>query len=1053
MGHGGEKTRSNVPQTPQNTHIGLATRAPGVGNVVAFPGRTWGLAARWEAARRTLLEGYFPMRQLTSSRFAQALVLAGSAWGSSACSGGGSSAPLPEAPPALEERTGGKYVEHASSEGAFTLSSGGAAAPIVVGDADFPGVHRVAGHLAADIARVSGAEPGVLRDSELINADQIVLAGTLGNHSIIDDLVASGKLDVTNIAGRWEAFVVQVVEQPLPTVSRALVIAGSDLRATLFGMYDLSKQIGVSPLHYWADVPVAPQSELFVPAMRYSLGEPAIKYRGIFINDEAPALSGWALPAFGGLNHEFYEKVFELLLRSKANYMWPAMWNNAFYADDAENAALAQEYGIIMGTSHHEPLTRAQQEWTRMCTTGCGTGTWDYDANRDFLHQFWSDALEARQDFQPLVTIGMRGDGDEPLVPDADVALLERIVAGQRDIIQQVTGDAAGVPQVWQLYKEVQTYYNQGMDVPDDVTLVFSDDNFGNVRQLPLPGTATRGGGYGMYYHFDFVGGPRNYKWLNTNSIPRIWEQMHKTYEHEVDRLWIVNVGDIKPMELPMQFFLDYAWRPEDWPLERMTQYTTEWAAQQFGPEHAAEIAHVLDMYTFYNARRKPELVDQATYSIVDFREAETVVAEYNALAAEAGRLEGLLPEQYRDAYYELVLYPVLASANHNEFYVTTGQNALYATQRRASTNTTAARVRELFEYDRALVARYHTDTAGGKWNGIAQQPHFGYVTWQDPGANSLPQLTELAVPAEPALGVAVEGSPFAWPGATGEPTVTRLSRFQSFPDRYVEVFNRGQGDIAFTVTSSAPWLSITPASGTITGAEDLRLSLSADWAAAPAGATTVPITISGAGTDVVVQVPVFNHDPALAETAGFVFSEGYVAMEAEHYTRAVGTDAIEWKNIGRIGRTGAGITPFPTNAPSQNAGGDTPHLEYQVNLEAPGNYRLRTHMSPDMPFYSEAQGLRFAVSIDDGPLTMVNLHTRELTTAVWEPLVRDNINIASIDLEFATAGEHVIKYWMVDPGVVLQKLVLINNALEYSFLGPNESYLRRVETPETNPE
>jgi hypothetical protein len=371
-----------------------------------------------------------------------------------------------------------------------------------------------------------------------------------------------------------------------PTLS-----TGSNKRGAIYGIYDLSEQIGVSPWYYWADVPVAHKDALFVQAGKFEQGEPPVKYRGIFLNDESPGLSGWVQGKWGetsikgtaNMGSEFYTKVFELILRMKGNYLWPAMWNNAFNEDDPQNPKLADEYGIVMGTSHHEPMIRAQKEWTRH-----GKGPWNYNTNPDVLRSFWEEGIKRNKDFESIVTIGMRGDGDMPMAPandmPANIRLLEKIVADQRELIaKHVNPDVTKVQQMWALYKEVQDYYDAGMRVPDDVTLLWCDDNWGDIRRLPTPEERMRSGGAGIYYHFDYVGGPRNYKWLNTNPISKVWEQMNLALEYDARRIWIVNVGDLKPMEFPIEFFLSYAWNPKRWPQTKISEFTQLWAEREFG--------------------------------------------------------------------------------------------------------------------------------------------------------------------------------------------------------------------------------------------------------------------------------------------------------------------------------------------------------------------------------------------------------------------------------------------------------------------------------------
>lgn len=631
-----------------------------------------------------------------------------------------------------------QYVAFEPREGAFTVTEEGVAAALFVDPGDHPGVRLAAGDLQRDVERVTGARPvlrvaraagmdtGIARSAHSYSADAplagtAVLIGTIGRSELIDGLVRSGNLDVREIEGRWEAFVMNVIDKPLPGVERALVIAGSDPRGTIYGVYDLSEHIGVSPWYWWADVPVVRHDALYVLPERRVEDGPAVRYRGIFLNDEAPALAGWANEKFGGFNHEFYAHVFELILRLRGNYLWPAMWGNAFVDDDPENAALANEYGIVMGTSHHEPMTRAHDEWRRY-----GEGPWDYAKNAEVLREFWRTGLERVEDYEKIITIGMRGDGDEAMSEETNIALLERIVADQREIISDVLDrDASEVPQIWALYKEVQEYYERGMRVPDDVTLLWSDDNWGNLRRLPTADERGREGGAGIYYHLDYVGGPRNYKWLNTVPIAKIQEQMNLAWHYGADRVWIVNVGDLKPMEFPIEFFLALAWDPARWPYEQLDEFSRAWAAREFGERHAAEIASLINGYTHLNGRRKPEMLAPDTYSLVNYREAGRVLAEWRDLVSRAEALEEKLPEAYRDAYFQLVLYPVKASAVVQELYVAVGRNRLHARQGSVVANADASRARELFALDGALAEHYHA-LNGGKWNHMMSQINLG---------------------------------------------------------------------------------------------------------------------------------------------------------------------------------------------------------------------------------------------------------------------------------------------------------------------------------------
>jgi hypothetical protein len=816
---------------------------------------------------------------------------------------------------------GSAYVTAKKQKGSFPLAVAGKAAPLYASASDWPGVLRAAKDLQADINRVTNVTPTLTTD-QAPAGKQVVLIGTIGKSPLIDQLVRDKKLDVSAVSGKWEVFVEQVVDNPMPGVAQALVIAGSDKRGTIYGIYDLSQQMGVSPWYWWADVPTKQQKALYVLAGRHTQGEPAVKYRGIFLNDEAPALTGWAKEKFGGINSKMYVHVFELILRLKGNYLWPAMWGNAFNDDDKQSPVLADEYGVVMGTSHHEPMQRAQQEWKRY-----GSGAWNYQTNAKALQDFWRQGIKNMGTHESIVTMAMRGDGDEPMSEGSNIALLEKIVADQRQILAEETHKPAyQTPQLWALYKEVQDYYDKGMRVPDDMTLLLCDDNWGNLRKLPKLGDQPRKGGYGIYYHFDYVGGPRSYRWLNTNPLPRVWEQMHLAHENGVNQIWIVNVGDLKPMELPISFFLEYAWNPDAIPATAVAAYTQRWASQQFGPKYAADIADILAKYAKYNARRKPELLEARTYSLAT-GEWATVVSEYNQLLTRAEAINQKLPATDRDAYYQLVLHPVQACANLNELYYTVAQNREAAKTNQPNTNALAEKAKALFAKDAEIKGRYHA-IAGGKWNHMMDQMHIGYTSWHDERADIMPEVVTL-----------------------------------------------------------------------------------------PAGA-----------------VPTTAPAPVQSETGA------YISIEAEHYTQAVNAGPITWQRLPDLGRTVGAVTTFPTNtAPTATPGGNSPHLEYRINLAQAGPVTVSAYLAPTLDF-TNTTGLRYAVSLDDETPQIINLHTGMKAgegNRLWQQAVAESIILKTSQHNVAAAGAHTLKFWRVDPGVVLEKLVLSSGPLPATYLGP----------------
>ncbi|MGA2891189.1 MAG: glycosyl hydrolase 115 family protein [Terracidiphilus sp.] len=915
----------------------------------------------------------------------------------------------------------------------FRLVHQGVAAKLYVDGDDYPGVMRATHDLQADILRVSGCSAPFNDDGKFLSGE-VVLVGTIGKSHIIDRLIRERKIDVSQIEGKWESTLIQVVPHPLPGIIRGLVIVGSDKRGTIYGIYDLSEQIGVSPWYWWADVPVEHKDALYVKAGRWVEDEPAVKYRGIFLNDEAPSLTGWAKEKFGGLNHQFYEKVFELLLRLKANFLWPAMWANAFNEDDPLNPKLADKYGIVMGTSHHEPMLRSQQEWKRH-----GTGPWDYATNSKVLDAFWEAGIERNKDYESIITLGMRGDGDKPMSETDDVALLEKIVADQREIItRHKTPTIAFDPQVWALYKEVQGYYEKGMRVPDDVTLLWCDDNWGNIRRLPTAEERKRSGGAGIYYHFDYVGDPRSYKWLNTYSITKVWEQMNLAHAYDANRIWIVNVGDLKPMEFPIEFFLNLARDPERWGKDNLQEFTELWATREFGPEHAAEIADIVSKYTQFNGRRKPEQLEPNTFSLVNFQEAEHIDSDWKSLTERAERIYQQLSEDKRDAFFELVLYPTKASAIVNELYIAAGKNHLYATQGRASTNDLADETRALFAADAALSDEYNHKLAHGKWDHMMDQTHIGYTFWNEPPLNAMPAITEVQPIAGPKMAVAVEGSPFA---SSGGFDFLTLPDFDTFNRQiwFIDLFNRGTEPFEYTASPDRPWIELSQTKGTVS--KDVRLIVSIDWAAVPEGTNAGTITITQKSGSV-VRVRAQAVRPSVPERdslQGFVEANHYVSIEAEHFTSQTSVGEVHWDKIPGFGETLSGMTIFPVTALSAELPQPEPMLEYRMYLFEKGTFNVEAILAPTLNFVP-GRGLRFAISFDNRPPQVVDA-LRDNSEKDWAQAVSDGVRKVTSPLDVDGPGYHTLKFWMVDPGVVLEKLVVSQGQLPSSYLGPPESY------------
>ena len=815
------------------------------------------------------------------------------------------------------------FVSFTPVGGGFAVVKGGKPVSVVCSHDDYEGVRMAAANLAKDFGRVSGTDAALVQEPQ----GECVIVGSLKS-GVIQQLVKAGKVDGAQLEGKTEKYLLQVVDRPVEGVERALVIAGSDKRGAIYGAYELSRQMGVSPWYWFADVPTQRHKDVYIEKGAFTDGEPKVKYRGIFINDEWPCFGNWALSHFGGINSKCYEHIFELVLRLKGNFMWPAMWGSAFYDDDPQNGVLADKMGVVMGTSHHEPMALAQQDWHRN-----RDGEWNYQTNGEALRRFWTTGIERAKDWETVVTVGMRGDGDEAMEGTGNIKLMERIVADQRAIIESVTGrPAEETPQVWALYKEVQDYYDQGMQVPDDITLLLCDDNWGNVRRLPTLDAKPRKGGYGMYYHFDYVGGPRCSKWININPIPRVWEQMNLCYEYGVRELWIVNVGDLKPMEYPMTFFLDMAWNPERYNQDNLIEHSIDFCRSVFGDKEAEEAARLLRTYAKYNRRMTPENLSYKTFSM-NYAEWQRVTADYDRLAADAEALGKRLPAEMRDAWFQLLGYPILACSNLYDMYYAQAMNQRLAKKNDPEANLWADRVAQCFGRDSVLTKQYHAMN-GGKWNHLMSQIHIGYTKWSEPKQLVMPEVKR------------VEGT--------------------------------AKGSLTFP----------TPM---------------------PEGA----------------------YYAAKKDKYEFKERDGYVSIEAEHFTRKTDGASARWTVIPEMGRTLSAITPQPVTASTEGMA-----LEYDIYTESDAYPRVTLRFSPTLNF--NTKGLSYAVSFDGGEETVVNINGDY--NGEIGPIQREGVIDSQTIHGKLKPGRHTLRIRPLDNGLVLQKIMIDLGGMRKSFLGAPET-------------
>ncbi|KAF2265522.1 hypothetical protein CC78DRAFT_599147 [Lojkania enalia] len=979
-------------------------------------------------------------------------------------------------------------IDFRPGNGSYLLATRSSPVNLILDAADWPCVLRTANDLAVDFGRVTGlngslaatGKAGSKTAAAIFNVTGInqdwsvgaakanstgagtIIAGTIGNSSYIDALIKSKKIDVSKIEGKWEAFISVVVKNPTNSTDEALVIAGNDRRGTIYGLYDISEQIGVSPWYWFADVATKSHDSIYALRTTKVQKSPTVKYRGFFINDEAPALTGWVNSRYpqsewgSAFNAEFYSHVFELLLRLRANYLWPAMWGSMFAVDDPRSAPLADEYAVVMGTSHTEPMTRATKEWSTF-----GTGVWGWTENNATIREFFVEGIERSKNFENVVTIGMRGYHDTAMSPDVQTGVLEDIVNAQEEILNEVHGDATKVPQVWCLYKEVQDYFEAGMKVPDHVILLWTEDNWQNIRRLPVGDEKKRSGGAGVYYHFDYVGDTRDYKWINTIQLQKTRDQMYLAYQRQATELWIVNVGDIKPYEIPISHWFDIAYDIELWDEKSVPKWLEGWAARTFDEEHAKDIAQIIDDYSFLANMRKFELVEPNSYSVLNYEEADKLLAQWADLSEKAQAMYDSLPAGQQPSFFEMVLHPVLAGANFIDVQVSGAKNQIYSGQGRNSANMYLQRVLDGMKKDNELTKRYH-QLLNGKWDHMMDQTHLGYQGyWQQPMRQSSPFL-RYVLTLEKSLagdmGVAIEGSNATVPGDdiwhdNSGSSLTLAPMTPYTPPRWIDIFSMGTDNFDWEI-SAEPFVKLSQSSGTMApDDEDVRVYIEIDWASAPAGTgkkTTLNITSStGYGTQYdapTIYIPINNTVLPSSFTSGFVETSGYVSFEAEHYTRLTPADNLTYILLPHYGRTLSALTlsdPLAESLTSATA----PTLEYDFYTFTPTTsakaLNLTLILTPTLNINPQ-KPLAYIAQIDDKPeqRRQYVIDQKQPNFPVgWGEAVARSAWLNTTSWGEVPAGKHTLKLWLVEANVILQKIVMDLGGVAYSHNGPPESY------------
>ncbi|KAK3385432.1 hypothetical protein B0H63DRAFT_414513 [Podospora didyma] len=1013
-----------------------------------------------------------------------------------------------------------------SSASALQIAGGAVSkGQVLVSSNDYWGVIRAAGDLAIDFGRVTGtnytlsngkssSQPAsyVYRPVNNMNntfytttgtanftgpaysdfsaSNVVIIAGTIGHSTVIDDLISSKAIDVSAVTGKWESFVSQVVKNPVPGCSAALVIAGSDPRGTIYGIYDISEQIGVSPWYFWADSPVRQKKEIYVLPTKKVQGPPSVKYRGFFLNDEQPALTNWVAshwsdtPYGAGFGPQFYGLIFEVLLRLRANYLWPTLWATMFEVDDPGNQPFADAFEIVLGTSHTEPLMRAQNEFGKFYQ-----GPWAYNLNNETIDDYFRFGVQRAKQYarNSLWTVGMRGTGDthiEGLGVDHIVEMLHTLVHNQREIMSTgLETNITSIPQLWCLYKEVMTYLFAGLQVPDDVTLLWADDNWGNVRRLPLLNETSRAGGAGVYYHFDYVGDPRNYKWINTIQLAKTTENMHMAYSRGADRVWIVNVGDMKALEIPINHYFDLAYDTKRWGLDSTSEWAKLWAAREFGTDNAAAIGGILEKYGMYAARRKFELIEPQTYSVINYNEADAVLTQWSELVAEAQGIYDKLDEAAKPAFFQMVLHPAIAGEIVNKIYIGGAKQSLFSGQKRNSANDVINEVLAVSDEDVGLTNRWDA-LLDGKWKYFMDQTHLGFDGyWQQPMRNTLPAMSYVQTAFASVaghVGLGVEGSNATvqgddkWHSNSGNNLAIPPMDPYGPLTRYFDVFTRGTKVCTWTASPWQPWVKLSQYTGTVgPKGSDTRVFVSIDWASAPKGpySSTININVTTPcrGMDKygfrapMIQVPINIRAIASNFTKGFVESDGHVAITGAHYqaivppaTTSADSTNVTYHKFLHYGRTGSGMGLVPLSTEKLTVA-TAPALEYDLYLFTNHTAaNVTVFISPALNYLGDGTPLEYGIALypagKSAPTAPTLVRPVGATVGTnmpdgWGYAVGDAVwgrigNYTTSGFAVPQEGAYKLRLWALMPGIVVQKIVVNLGGVRPSYLGPPESFL-----------
>jgi hypothetical protein len=928
--------------------------------------------------------------------------------------------------------------------GSFPLAGNGKASTIYYSVYEQQVVKIAAKALQQDIKLVNGATPALDSSGEL--QPYCIIIGTIGKNKLIDQLISDKKLNVARIRGQWETFGISVIDQPFNKVKQALVIAGSDARGTAFGVFELSKMMGVHPFYWWADIKPLHQKQLFVSKGSGIIGPPSVKYRGIFLNDEDWGLQPWAAKTFepetGDIGPKTYARIFELLLRLKANLIWPAMHpsTKAFYHYPG-NPGVAADYAIIVGSSHAEPMLRNNVgEWDEKTM-----GHFNYVTNKEKVYQYWEERVKQSKGNDAIYTMGMRGVHDSQMEGVKNekeaVPLLERIIADQRELLKEnISKDVTDIPQVFTAYKEVLDIYDAGLKIPEDITLVWPDDNYGYIQRLNNEKEQARAGGSGVYYHASYWGRPHDYLWLSSVHPALMREEMMKAYALGANRLWVLNVGDIKPLEYNIGFFLDMAFDATPFKDSRYVKtYLGEWAASIFGKTSSQKISNVLSQYYQLAFERKPEFMGWSQtepttktnftkYNHFFFGdEAQQRIEKFQALGDEVKNLRSKMDADRREAFYQLVYYPVMGASWINKKFIYRDKAVLYAKQNRLSAYDYASFSKAAYDSIVKETVYYNKYLAGGKWNNMMSMKPRDLPVYQ------APEFPAITINGEDGWSIAPEGHAGKDSSLAKEQEVLKLPAFNDIykQEYFIDIFLTDKQTVSWTSQVSNNCIKLSHTAGVLSpgpGKNQMRLLASIDWNKVPGINFQGQIIFKGSGKQMIVHVKADKlRGTVLSNFKGFIENNGSVSMHATSISRKSGNALQQWHILRDLGYTGNILQVMLPRDQGKNWYADTLNVNKNAAVEYdfytftadPAQitiYTLPTH--PVNKYFS----MRYGVSVDDGPVKIIDYRTFGRSEE-WKQNVLSNRAERKVQIPFLDKGKHKLTIFAIDPGVMLDEI------------------------------